>query len=293
MLLLVSRPASAQIFESVGIRAQGMAGAFVAVADDATATWWNPAGLVNVGLFSGLVERRYVKEPSEEAALGVAFAVPSMGVSYYRLRVAQNPAADPTGTAAANRQDTGAPGLPLPTFVLSQIGVTVGQSLGGNVILASTLKLIRADQIRGDIDIGMLVKFGAMRAGLSVKHLHPPDLTADGNDIGLGRQVRVGAAYAPAPASPFVLVLAVDADVTTLQTAYGETRRVAGGAEFMAWKRLGVRGGVSANTIGERRTSYSAGASAAVQQGLFVDGQITRGDDEAKQGWGIDLRVTF
>jgi len=30
----------------VGARAVGMGGAFVAVADDATAPWWNPAGLV-------------------------------------------------------------------------------------------------------------------------------------------------------------------------------------------------------------------------------------------------------
>src|SRR5687768_8543679 len=35
------------VFESVGERALGMGGAFVAVADDATAVHWNPAGLVS------------------------------------------------------------------------------------------------------------------------------------------------------------------------------------------------------------------------------------------------------
>src|SRR5690606_19083737 len=40
-------PASAQlVFEAVGERALGMGGAFVAVADDATAVHWSPAGLV-------------------------------------------------------------------------------------------------------------------------------------------------------------------------------------------------------------------------------------------------------
>ena len=54
----LARPASAQIYETVGIRAQGMAGAFVAVADDSTATWWNPAGLATGAYFSGIVEHR-------------------------------------------------------------------------------------------------------------------------------------------------------------------------------------------------------------------------------------------
>src|SRR5436305_1233799 len=117
-------PASAQIFESVGIRAQGMGGAFVAVADDSTATWWNPAGLASGAFFSGIVERRVARDPSEEATLGASFSVPSLGVSYYRIRL-------PVPSAT--------PGEP-PTFVLHQFGVTVGQSVGNNVVLASTLK---------------------------------------------------------------------------------------------------------------------------------------------------------
>ena len=40
-------PAPAQVVEAVGGRALGMAGAFVALADDSTATWWNPAGLTD------------------------------------------------------------------------------------------------------------------------------------------------------------------------------------------------------------------------------------------------------
>src|SRR6185369_13447208 len=52
--VLLASGTSAQTFETVGVRAQGMAGAFVAVADDATATWWNPAGLA-AGPFANLV----------------------------------------------------------------------------------------------------------------------------------------------------------------------------------------------------------------------------------------------
>ena len=44
-------PAEAQPADAVGVRAQGMGGAFTAVADDATAAWWNPAGLAGGSYF--------------------------------------------------------------------------------------------------------------------------------------------------------------------------------------------------------------------------------------------------
>src|SRR5687767_15801609 len=45
VLLTLVSPAGAQTVEAVGSRALGMGGAFVAVANDSSATWWNPAGL--------------------------------------------------------------------------------------------------------------------------------------------------------------------------------------------------------------------------------------------------------
>ena len=45
---LVAR-AAAQTAEVVGTRALGMGGAFVAVADDPSAVYWNPAGLPRMG----------------------------------------------------------------------------------------------------------------------------------------------------------------------------------------------------------------------------------------------------
>ena len=45
IVLGLAATASPQGFETLGTRAMGMGGVFVAVADDATAAYWNPAGL--------------------------------------------------------------------------------------------------------------------------------------------------------------------------------------------------------------------------------------------------------
>jgi hypothetical protein len=289
LVVLAARPASAQMFEAIGIRAQGMAGAFVAVADDSTATWWNPAGLASGSYFSGVVERSYAPRSQEDATLGVSFAIPSLGLSYYRLRMSE---IGPTGPASADRQ-AGDTAVERPTVVLNQVGATFGQSVGEHLVIASTFKLVRADAIKGDVDVGAMVKFGAARVGLVVKHLHQPDVLANGVRLeAFDRQVRIGAAYVPVPAA-LTVNAALDADLTTTPTAFGSARRLAGGGEVWIRRRLGVRGGISVNTIDELRQSLSAGASVAFQMGLFIDGHITRGDDQATEGWGVDLRVTF
>src|SRR5439155_25886770 len=101
-LFLLAAPARAQIYESVGIRAQGMGGAFVAVADDADATWWNPAGLAGGAYFSAIIEYGTAQDPSaatdvngsvlpswRSGARGFTVTFPSLGLSYYRLQVSQ------------------------------------------------------------------------------------------------------------------------------------------------------------------------------------------------------------
>lgn len=292
LTLAASSPARAQLYESVGIRAQGMGGAFVAVADDSSSTWWNPAGLATGAYFSAIVEHRTGQGRSDEGTFGVSLAVPSLGLSYYRVRMGI-PSANPTESTSARRQDQGTAGIRTPSFVLRQFGATVGQSLGEYLVIASTLKLVRADQTRGDLDVGAMVRVGSARFAITAKHVVAPDLTADGNPVTLDRQVRVGAAYAPAAGGSVSVIAAVDADLTTTRMAAGDERHLAGGAELHVGRRVGLRGGVSINTIADLRRSFSGGASAGIASGFYIDAQMTRGDDDAKKGWGFDLRVTF
>src|SRR5262245_28577205 len=182
--LVLARPADAQIFESVGVRAQGMGGAFVALADDATATWWNPAGIVTGPYFDALFDYGRL-EASEQGVKALAVAFPALGLSYYRIPVNQIQSVSPTGTSVVDRQEDRA---------LSVLGVTVAQSVGQHLARASSLKLDRSGDTAGDLDIGALARLGWLRLGLTAKNLRKPTLTDDSEAITLERQVRAGLA---------------------------------------------------------------------------------------------------
>src|SRR5258708_35894361 len=94
--------ASGQPADVVGVRASGMGGAFTAVADDATASWWNPAGMAGGAYFNALIESGSHREPpSDRTAAGhprpavgagtrsFAASVPALGLSDYPLQVSE------------------------------------------------------------------------------------------------------------------------------------------------------------------------------------------------------------
>src|SRR5207247_2137906 len=217
--MLAPTPAAAQIYENIGIRAQGMSGAFVAVSDDATTTWWNPAGLASGGYFNGLVEVDRIDNPAGTRARAVALSVPSLGLSYYRLALNGMRPPDTTGSGSASRQDQG---------VLSQFGATVGQSVGPHLILGSTLKLVHAlGKTRGDLDTGVMATLGRFRLGLAVKNLRGPEFSAGDTRLELPRQVRAGASISGGSPSRAEITGAVDADLTTTPTPVGDERHLA------------------------------------------------------------------
>src|SRR6478735_5595685 len=114
-LLVLSRPVVAQTFDIVGTRAAGMGGAFVAVADDASATYWNPAGLVTGSVVSAVAE--VARGEFEGAPIGganppvfgfggqgstlVALGTWPVGATFYRLSGATARVVGP-GTEAQN-----------------------------------------------------------------------------------------------------------------------------------------------------------------------------------------------
>jgi hypothetical protein len=279
--------AFAQSFDGVGLRAQGMGGAFVAVADDATATWWNPAGLATGAYFNAVLEYDRTRDPPETGG-GIAVAFPALGLSYYRLPISEMRVVTSTDQTPGSRQDVRG---------LSQYGATAGQSLGKHLVVASTIKLVRAGETRGDLDLGAMASLGVVRLGLVVRNVRQPTFSADsgGTTLELPRQARAGAALVARGNGPVNgLALAVDADLTTLPTSRGDQRRVAAGLEVWAFRRsLGVRTGLSANAIGDSDTSISGGISLAVRSGTYVEAHATGGSEATRRRWGLGVRVTF
>lgn len=300
--LTVPPAATAQILEIVGSRALGMGGAFVAVANDSSATWWNPAGLADGPFVDMAIARNVLDTPDgvpgrREVASGFALGTPPFGVSYYRLRLTKIRAADSTGPPRADREDRR--GGTTDSLAVSQFGATFIQTLIPGIHAATTLKFVRGTTRRGDLaagdavnrfdlDAGVIAVLGAVRLGVVGRNLR--EVEFDGME--LPRQVRVGAAFDAEALDGMPLTVALDADLRRYPTGTGDRRVVAFGAErWFRMRRVGVRGGARFNTVGAGDRAVTAGMSVALRPGVFVDGHGVGGSDE--RGWGLAARISF
>lgn len=309
-----------------------MGGAFVAVATDGSATWWNPGGLA-AGPFLDMALARASTEvtgplPARRQRVSwFALGTPPVGFAYYRLRITDIQPFDPIGQAGADREDRRA-GVPVRSLSASQLGVTLVHTLIPGVHAGTTLKYLRGTLRSGredgleppselldrgealeggdaeghfDLDVGVLAVAGPLRVGGVVRHLREPEFgtaagpaRSTGPGLRLPRQVRMGVAFDPEMATGVPLTVALDADVRAYATTSGDRRVVAVGAEqWFAGKRVGVRAGGRFNTVGERERSATAGLSLAVRAGLYIDGHAVRGGSADEKGWGLAARVSF
>jgi len=310
--------ALAQPIERVGVRALGMAGAFVAVADDASAAYWNPAGL-NGGNFFGF-SLDYVRQPDprgdtmtgprgpiDSETWLAAVVTPPLGFSYYRL----------AAWGRDRRSGRGGIGTPVARLSTSHIGVTVLQSLTDSVTVGTTVKLVRGSAGSGrvvtatsaealrpaaaaletsgssavDLDVGVRANVGIVRVGLLARNvLRPSFETPDGDTLGLDRQVRLGVAVAPSE----LWTVSADADLLNAESFEGRTRGAAVGLErWLASRRFAVRGGVRFRTRGEAQPVAALGAGVALRAGFFLDVHANAGSDDTEGGFGLSARLVF
>lgn len=314
MALAAAAPAFAQQrFEVVGERALGMAGAFVAVADDPSAAHWNPAGLVHGSPAAMTVGWRRSQSgnqkaipyggPDKQADGYTSLGTWPLAVSYGRFRttwLTQGPA----------------DALTVSTFETSEYCATILQSVARGLVVGSTLKYLRGSVATGpasgstvgdaidrgadltadvqnkfDLDLGVMGDMGKVRVGFTWKNLTAPQFgEISTNDTTLQRQARIGLAVMPVAG----VTLATDLDLDTVDLRGGLRRMIAVGGETRLGGRLAARSGVRWNlaTI-DHRPVAAVGGSVRVRGSLWVDGHWAQGRADEDREYGVALRAGF
>ena len=289
----------------------------MAVADDPTATHWNPGGLIK-GSPAGLTigsDSFHFRKADDRAVAGsgrlssrmLHIGTWPLGVSFGRI--------EGRGIVA-----TSVKGLQAQALSINQIGVTVLQTLVNSdvgphefsVVVGSTLKYLRgtariAEVSEGqsvetalanlanasanaqnafDLDVGVIAELGRLRGGVTLKNLRRPTFAhVAGNAIPLSRRARLGLSVSPIDG----LTLALDVDLDTADPLVGLRQVIALGGETRLGSRLALRGGIrwpreSGRPIG------AFGGSLRVRQSLWIDGYGAAGS-RSDQGFGIALRA--
>ena len=262
LVAFLPRVARAQSDAPVGVRATGMGGAFVAVADDASAVYWNPAGLAQAAYVSMVIDRNQVSTaedvpyPRDGSGLLIALGTPPLGLTYYRTSLTRRVA---VGSVTQ-----------IESLVAHHIGATLVQSIGDIFAVGATVKFVRGiaaavdephilalDQIddvdghgssKFDADLGVMATHGRFKAGLSVRNLFEPSFEAagGGSAIELQRRVRAGVSFQVTQ----VLRIAADSDLTRADVGDDRWRDAAIGGEARFRAGPALRGGLHWNTAG-------------------------------------------
>jgi hypothetical protein len=279
---MAATAAHAQGDPPVGVRAAGMAGAFTAVADDATAAVWNPAGLASGSFVSVAADGNRF---DRQSALFAGFGTPPLALSYLR-----------SATAEVSKGRN--------VLVAHSFGASLVQSLGDTgIAVGTTLKLVHgvtsADGVpstagnRFDADVGVMLSGPLGQVGLTVRNVAEPSFALDdasGGEIRLDRKVRAGAAIHLSDRA----LVAGDVEFTKAMTVSGVWRDAALGVETHPVEKVWLRGGVHWNTTGTGAAPIAAfGGSYAIRGALMVDAQGSVGSSGGNRGWGLGLRFVF
>lgn len=281
-----------------------MGGAFVAVADDASAIYWNPAGIATGATFDLQVATATGGHDGPDGTTGTTIfagvAMPVLGLSYFRTH---QPSGLPTVSPSEDRQNQGSGEVDVRPLTTSNVGVTVVQTVVSGLVIGTTARLVTGgiesldSRTTFDLDAGAMVSAWDFRFGVTARNLREPEFEAGAAPVRMKRQFRVGAALAPRSLPTGVhgpFTVAIDADLTTTPSPLGERRGAAVGGEYwLARGQLGVRGGVRWSTLGDLNRALSGGFSVRLPRSVYGDGQVTKWDDTDELHWNFGLRLTF
>lgn len=209
-----------------GVRAVGMGGAFIAVADDVQSVYWNPAGMVNIKEKQLGWQRVLTNRNSSNHLDAAQFAMPldrksGLGIMYSKVSDTYDPADN-------WRYDCNAWSL------------SYGRKISETVAIGATVRSGKEteDGIGNDYynaDIGMLYTASPkLTFGLLIN-----DVTGSVQMIRGPREVRWNPAVAYRPDEKTIIAF----DVSNLTEAYNEKREYSVGIEHKVNHSLAIRAG--------------------------------------------------
>ncbi|MEW5766822.1 MAG: PorV/PorQ family protein [bacterium] len=242
----------------VGARATGMSDAFIAVADDATAAYWNPAGLAQLssreftGMYSDLgLDQQFnfmnYAHPLGQGAVGVSWV--NSGIKDYDVRRGESKDPIAIGDIGNNM------------FILSY-----GRNLGPKLSVGISGKFLaeKMDDVDGEEksadgigwDVGVLANpierfsLGVVLADLGISKLE----WDSGWKEKVPMKLKAGLAYRPLKKEDLLMAASFvrnfDEDITRLDM----------GTEYKILADLALRAGVSLNRVDEKtNTEFAAG----------------------------------
>ena len=114
-------------------------GAFVVVADDATANYWNQADLATGPILSVLVDHQTTEKRADggqfdspgmdDSSLIVSLATSTLSITYYRLRGRQVARGEPSGGEVEAREDQQSGDVTIGSLVTHYASLTLVQLL--------------------------------------------------------------------------------------------------------------------------------------------------------------------
>ena len=289
----------------VGTRASGMAGAYVAVADDASAVYWNPAGIAattfvsvvaDVGAQATVAGQLQRAAGEQDTTAMLAFSATAFGLAYYRVGTYGTRADEPAGSGSPSREEVR---RSVHGITTSTLGVSLLQSITEFVVVGATPKVMwgsfnGSSTSTFDVDAGAMLVVNRLHVGVVAHNLTTPEFEGvTGEPVELEREVRIGGAWGSGWSGISRFIVSLDSDVMSRPTPSGDRRDVAAGVETW-WlnQRLGLRGGGRRSTIGEPRGAVAAGISVGWKPGMLLEAHVARGDAE-ERSWSVGARMLF
>ena len=208
-----------------GARAIGMGGAYTAVADDASAIYWNAAGLGNIKNIQAVLtyDKWFVDTMFSQGMFAAPMSVGAFGADIFYMSMGSIPGRNIYGAE---------------THIINpySIGGSAGYGISfGDISAGAALKIIsQSTGTRSNAafagDAGVLYKTGIFSAGTSLQNIGGTD------GYSLPMDIKAGAAIKPINEGPHRLLIAVDA-----QYLFKDSASVSAGAEYVYADMLSAR----------------------------------------------------